>query len=48
MWIFFLQVIFAEPIVINACEFLEQNASSASPVITLVGYVILAFGIFWP
>ncbi|RZC84168.1 hypothetical protein C5167_046948 [Papaver somniferum] len=31
------EVIFAEPIVINACEFLEQNASSASPVITLVG-----------
>ncbi|MCL7035040.1 hypothetical protein MKW94_011950 [Papaver nudicaule] len=31
------EVIFAEPIVINACEFLEQNASSASPVITLAG-----------
>ncbi|KAF6147683.1 hypothetical protein GIB67_003014 [Kingdonia uniflora] len=31
------EVIFAEPVVITACEFLEQNASSASPVITLVG-----------
>ncbi|OVA07160.1 Protein virilizer [Macleaya cordata] len=31
------EVIFAEPIVITACEFLEQNASSASPVITLIG-----------
>ncbi|KAL5992966.1 hypothetical protein ACLOJK_013886 [Asimina triloba] len=30
-------VIFAEPIVITACEFLEQNGSSASPMITLVG-----------
>ncbi|XP_058089695.1 protein virilizer homolog [Magnolia sinica] len=31
------EVIFAEPIVISACEFLEQNASSSSPMITLVG-----------
>ncbi|KAL7225923.1 hypothetical protein ACSBR1_021135 [Camellia fascicularis] len=31
------EVIFAEPIVITACEFLEQNATSASPAVTLVG-----------
>ncbi|KAJ4969679.1 hypothetical protein NE237_002778 [Protea cynaroides] len=31
------EVIFAEPVVITACEFLEQNASSASQVITLIG-----------
>ncbi|XP_059646578.1 protein virilizer homolog [Cornus florida] len=31
------EVIFAEPIVITACEFLEQNASSASPAVTLIG-----------
>ncbi|XP_043712875.1 protein virilizer homolog [Telopea speciosissima] len=31
------EVIFAEPVVISACEFLEQNASSASQVITLIG-----------
>uniref|UniRef100_F6HPK4 Uncharacterized protein n=1 Tax=Vitis vinifera TaxID=29760 RepID=F6HPK4_VITVI len=32
------EVIFAEPVVITSCEFLEQNASSVSPVITLLGY----------
>ncbi|XP_015900411.3 protein virilizer homolog isoform X2 [Ziziphus jujuba] len=31
------EVLFAEPIVITACEFLEQNASSASQSVTLVG-----------
>lgn len=31
------EVIFAEPIVITACEFLEQNASSASSAVTLLG-----------
>ncbi|XP_031283735.1 protein virilizer homolog [Pistacia vera] len=31
------EVLFAEPIVITACEFLEQNASSASQAVTLVG-----------
>ncbi|XP_058205312.1 protein virilizer homolog isoform X2 [Rhododendron vialii] len=31
------EVIFAEPIVITACEFLEQNATSASSVVTLIG-----------
>ncbi|KAH9622236.1 hypothetical protein KSS87_013053 [Heliosperma pusillum] len=31
------EVTFAEPIVITACEFLEQNASSASSSVTLVG-----------
>ncbi|XP_052200578.1 protein virilizer homolog [Diospyros lotus] len=31
------EVIFAEPVVIAACEFLEQNASSTSPVVTLMG-----------
>ncbi|KAA8516811.1 hypothetical protein F0562_017079 [Nyssa sinensis] len=31
------EVIFAEPVVLTACEFLEQNASSASPVVTLIG-----------
>ncbi|XP_043719818.1 protein virilizer homolog [Telopea speciosissima] len=31
------EVIFAEPVVITACEFLEQNASLASQVITLIG-----------
>ncbi|RVW47168.1 hypothetical protein CK203_070191 [Vitis vinifera] len=30
------KVIFAEPVVITSCEFLEQNASSVSPVITLL------------
>ncbi|KAE9465648.1 hypothetical protein C3L33_02442, partial [Rhododendron williamsianum] len=35
--LFFFQVIFAEPIVITACEFLEQNATSASSVVTLIG-----------
>ncbi|CAK9141127.1 unnamed protein product [Ilex paraguariensis] len=31
------EVIFAEPVVITACEFLEQNASSASPAVTVMG-----------
>ncbi|KAF2323825.1 hypothetical protein GH714_042410 [Hevea brasiliensis] len=31
------EVLFAEPIVITACEFLEQNASSSSQVVPLVG-----------
>ncbi|KAF5182700.1 virilizer [Thalictrum thalictroides] len=31
------EVLFGESIVITACEFLEQNASSASSVVTLVG-----------
>lgn len=35
------QVIFAEPVVITACEFLEQNAASASHSVSLVGYVFL-------
>lgn len=29
---------FTEPVVITACEFLEQNASSSSPMVTLNGY----------
>lgn len=40
-----LQVIFSEPIVITACEFLEQSASSVAQTVTLVGYVLfLLFG----
>ena len=35
----FLQVMFSEPIVITACEFLEQSASSVAQAVTLVGYV---------
>ncbi|KAL1813356.1 hypothetical protein ACET3Z_023421 [Daucus carota] len=31
------EVTFADPIVITACEFLEQNASSTSPAVTLMG-----------
>lgn len=31
------EVLFAEPIVITACEFLEQNASSTSQAVSLVG-----------
>ncbi|EEF38272.1 conserved hypothetical protein [Ricinus communis] len=31
------EVLFGEPIVITACEFLEQNASSTSQVVPLVG-----------
>ncbi|PSS15859.1 Protein virilizer like isoform 1 [Actinidia chinensis var. chinensis] len=31
------EVIFAEPIVITACEFLEQQATSASSAVTLMG-----------
>ncbi|KAK6942521.1 Virilizer, N-terminal, partial [Dillenia turbinata] len=31
------EVIFAEPIVITACEFIEQNSSSTSPSVTLLG-----------
>lgn len=38
----FLQVIFTEPVVIAACEFLEQSASSVAQAVTLVGYVF-----FW-
>ncbi|CAN1277698.1 Protein virilizer homolog [Linum perenne] len=33
------EVLFGEPVVITACEFLEQNAPSASQVVSLVGYV---------
>lgn len=33
-----LQVIFSEPVVITACEFLEQNASSICPAVKLMGY----------
>lgn len=29
---------FSEPVVITACEFLEQNAASASQAVSLVGY----------
>ncbi|KAL1211757.1 virilizer-like protein [Cardamine amara subsp. amara] len=31
------EVIFAEPVIITACEFLEQNASSSSQAVSLVG-----------
>lgn len=31
------EVMFAEPILITACEFLEQNASSSSSAVTLLG-----------
>ncbi|KAK9122913.1 hypothetical protein Sjap_012515 [Stephania japonica] len=31
------EVLFAEPIVITACEFLEQNAPSTVPAVTLLG-----------
>ncbi|CAN1277693.1 Protein virilizer homolog [Linum perenne] len=31
------EVLFGEPVVITACEFLEQNAPSASQVVSLVG-----------
>ncbi|OAY73037.1 hypothetical protein ACMD2_02584 [Ananas comosus] len=31
------EVIFAEPVVITACEFLEQNASPSTPSISLIG-----------
>lgn len=31
------EVLFTEPVVISACEFLEQNASSTSQSVTLVG-----------
>jgi len=30
-------VLFSEPVVITACEFLEQNASPSTPNISLVG-----------
>ena len=36
------QVLFAEPVVITACEFIEQNASSTSQAVALAGYVCLA------
>ncbi|KAI8551277.1 hypothetical protein RHMOL_Rhmol06G0173100 [Rhododendron molle] len=41
-----LDVIFAEPIVITAHEFLEQNATSASSVVTLIGYRCLTLVIY--
>ncbi|KAL6575077.1 hypothetical protein OROMI_012362 [Orobanche minor] len=31
------EVLFAEPVVITACEFLEQNASSICPAVKLIG-----------
>ncbi|XP_041028654.1 protein virilizer homolog isoform X1 [Juglans microcarpa x Juglans regia] len=31
------EVLFSEPVVITACEFLEQNASSAAQAVTLLG-----------
>ncbi|KAL6507772.1 hypothetical protein OROGR_023967 [Orobanche gracilis] len=31
------EVLFAEPVVISACEFLEQNASSICPAVKLIG-----------
>jgi hypothetical protein len=31
------EVVFSEPVIISACEFLEQNASSASATVTLMG-----------
>ncbi|KAM7500791.1 hypothetical protein LguiA_025205 [Lonicera macranthoides] len=31
------EVIFSEPVIITACEFLEQNSSSASMTVTLMG-----------
>ncbi|XP_039130822.1 protein virilizer homolog [Dioscorea cayenensis subsp. rotundata] len=31
------EVVFAEPVVITACEFLEQNASPSTPNISLIG-----------
>uniref|UniRef100_M4CAD4 BTB domain-containing protein n=1 Tax=Brassica campestris TaxID=3711 RepID=M4CAD4_BRACM len=31
------EVIFAEPVIITACEFLEQNASSSSQAVSLLG-----------
>ncbi|KAL7001548.1 hypothetical protein U1Q18_002701 [Sarracenia purpurea var. burkii] len=34
------EVIFAEPIVITACEFLEQHATSASSAVTLIGSML--------
>ncbi|KAI3473382.1 hypothetical protein Pfo_030672 [Paulownia fortunei] len=33
----FLKVLFSEPVVITACEFLEQNASSICPAVKLMG-----------
>lgn len=36
------QVIFSDPVVITACEFLEQNASSICPAVKLVGYGVYA------
>lgn len=35
-------MIFAEPVIIIACEFLEQNASSSSQAVSLLGYVFPA------
>ncbi|KAI3523135.1 hypothetical protein L1887_01192 [Cichorium endivia] len=31
------EVIFSEPVIVSACEFLEQNSSSSSPAVTLMG-----------
>ncbi|CAN6316804.1 unnamed protein product [Urochloa humidicola] len=31
------EVLFSEPVVITACEFLEQNAAPSTPNISLVG-----------
>jgi hypothetical protein len=34
---YFMQVLFSEPVVITACEFLEQNAAPSTSNISLVG-----------
>ncbi|XP_023749137.1 protein virilizer homolog isoform X2 [Lactuca sativa] len=31
------EVIFSEPVIVSACEFLEQSSSSSSPAVTLMG-----------
>lgn len=31
------EVIFSEPVIVSACEFLEQSSSSSSPAVTLLG-----------
>lgn len=46
--IWFLQVVFSEPIVITACEFLEQSASSVAQAVTLVGYAFVCLFSFFP
>ena len=35
---FSFQVLFAEPVVVTACEFLEQNSSSTCSTVKLSGY----------